>query len=146
MLSLFGKKKDDDIIDIVDISYARNDIEEIRRNIGYYSHYRVANEKNEFKDFLLTENEKNMVINSPSPILAILDNFFNKYDSQISNPSRAYLLKKNQRGGYKKTYLVKELKDIAKRNNIKITKKSNGKDVYLNKQELTTKLKKIKLI
>jgi hypothetical protein len=38
------------------------------------------------------------------------------------------------------------LKDIATKNNIKITKKSNGKDVYLKKQELTTKLEKLKLI
>ena len=73
---------------------------------------------------------------------------YNSRENILTAVDKCYLLKdrESRSGGYKKTYLVKELKDIAKRNNIKITKKSNGKDVYLNKQELTTKLKKIKLI
>ena len=87
-----------------------------------------------------------MVLKSNSSIFITLEKFFNKDNSVITEPTRAYLLKKKLAGGYKKTYLVKELKDIAKKNNIKITKKSNGKDVYLNKKELTTKLKKFKLI
>ena len=51
-------------------------------------------------------------------------------------------------GGNKKkdTYTVKELKTIASRNNIKTTKKLNGKTVPLNKKGLVTKLKRNKVI
>jgi len=52
-------------------------------------------------------------------------------------------------GGYKKAkdkYTVKELKSIASRNNIKITKKLNGKTVPLNKKGLFAKLKRNKVI
>jgi hypothetical protein len=52
-------------------------------------------------------------------------------------------------GGYKKVkdkYTVKELKAIASRNNIKITKKLNGKTVPLNKKGLFAKLKRNKVI
>jgi len=48
-------------------------------------------------------------------------------------------------GGNKKVkdkYTVKELKAIASRNNIKITKKLNGKTVPLNKKGLVAKLKR----
>lgn len=50
-------------------------------------------------------------------------------------------------GGYNKDkYTVKELKEIASRNNIKITKKLDGKTVNLNKKGLMAKLKRKKLI
>jgi uncharacterized protein YqfA (UPF0365 family) len=52
-------------------------------------------------------------------------------------------------GGNKKVkdkYTVKELKAIASRNNIKITKKLNGKTVPLNKKGLFAKLKRNKVI
>ena len=49
-------------------------------------------------------------------------------------------------GGYKKKYTVKELKRIASRNNIKTTKKLDGKTVNLNKKGLMAKLKRKKLI
>jgi septal ring factor EnvC (AmiA/AmiB activator) len=51
-------------------------------------------------------------------------------------------------GGNKKkdTYTVKELKTIASRNNIKTTKKLNGKTVPLNKKGLVAKLKRNKVI
>jgi predicted RNase H-like nuclease (RuvC/YqgF family) len=55
----------------------------------------------------------------------------------------------NNTGGYKKVkdkYTVKELKAIASRNNIKITKKLNGKTVPLNKKGLFAKLKRNKVI
>jgi hypothetical protein len=55
----------------------------------------------------------------------------------------------NAKGGYKKAkdkYTVKELKAIASRNNIKITKKLNGKTVPLNKKGLFAKLKRNKVI
>ena len=52
-------------------------------------------------------------------------------------------------GGYKKVkdkYTVKELKTIASRNNIKTTKKLDGKTVPLNKKGLVAKLKRNKVI
>jgi len=52
-------------------------------------------------------------------------------------------------GGNKKVkdkYTVKELKAIASRNNIKTTKKLNGKTVPLNKKGLFAKLKRNKVI
>lgn len=57
-------------------------------------------------------------------------------------------------GGYKKggnanakdKYTVKELKTIAYRNNIKTTKKLDGKTVPLNKKGLMAKLKRNKVI
>lgn len=49
-------------------------------------------------------------------------------------------------GGYKKKYTVKDLKAIASRNNIKTTKKLDGKTVNLNKKGLMAKLKRKKLI
>ena len=56
-------------------------------------------------------------------------------------------------GGYKKgkakakdKYTVKELKTIASRNNIKTTKKLDGKTVPLNKKGLMAKLKRNKVI
>jgi hypothetical protein len=52
-------------------------------------------------------------------------------------------------GGNKKVkdkYTVKELKAIASRNNIKTTKKLNGKTVPLNKKGLVAKLKRNKVI
>lgn len=55
----------------------------------------------------------------------------------------------NAKGGNKKVkdkYTVKELKAIASRNNIKITKKLNGKTVPLNKKGLVAKLKRNKVI
>jgi hypothetical protein len=55
----------------------------------------------------------------------------------------------NAKGGYKKVkdkYTVKELKAIASRNNIKTTKKLNGKTVPLNKKGLFAKLKRNKVI
>ena len=61
----------------------------------------------------------------------------------------------NAKGGYKKVkvkanakdkYTVKELKSIASRNNIKTTKKLNGKTVPLNKKGLFAKLKRNKVI
>jgi hypothetical protein len=49
-----------------------------------------------------------------------------------------------KKGGVK--YTVKQLQAIASKNNIKITKKVDGKTVRLNKKGLMTKLKRYKLI
>ena len=43
-------------------------------------------------------------------------------------------------------YTLKELKDIAVSNKIKITKKIDNKTLYLNKADLIKKLKKHKLL
>ena len=67
-----------------------------------------------------------------------------KEETEATNPSS---------GGYKKgkanakdKYTVKELKRIASRNNIKTTKKLDGKTINLNKKGLMAKLKRKKLI
>jgi hypothetical protein len=59
-----------------------------------------------------------------------------------------YLIKPNTSGGKKAVvkYTVKQLQAIASKNNIKITKKVDGKTVRLNKQGLIAKLKRYKLI
>lgn len=117
----------------------------LKRNIKDYNFLFVANVNDNFKIYKLDEEDKAYIYKG-SILLSILIKH-NTGREQIMHPSLYIFMKKNIfGGGYKKAYLLKELKDIAKRNNIKITKKSNGKDVYLNKQELTTKLKKIKLI
>ena len=57
-------------------------------------------------------------------------------------------IERNMNGGKKAVvkYTVKQLQAIASKNNIKITKKVDGKTVRLNKQGLIAKLKRYKLI
>jgi hypothetical protein len=59
-----------------------------------------------------------------------------------------YLVKPIATGGKKAVikYTVKQLQAIASKNNIKITKKVDGKTVRLNKQGLMTRLKRYKVI
>jgi len=64
----------------------------------------------------------------------------------VKIPAEAEAKAATATGGYKKNYTVKELKSIATRNNIKTTKKLDGKTVNLNKKGLMTKLKRKKLI
>uniref|UniRef100_A0A6C0LLN5 Uncharacterized protein n=1 Tax=viral metagenome TaxID=1070528 RepID=A0A6C0LLN5_9ZZZZ len=61
---------------------------------------------------------------------------------------KIFLLNPNTTGGKKAVvkYTVKQLQAIASKNNIKITKKVDGKTVRLNKQGLIAKLKRYKLI
>jgi hypothetical protein len=61
---------------------------------------------------------------------------------------KIFLLNPNTTGGKKAVvkYTVKQLQAIASKNNIKITKKVDGKTVRLNKQGLMTRLKRYKLI
>jgi hypothetical protein len=68
-----------------------------------------------------------------------------KTDKQSAEEAKA----SSSTGGNKKVkdkYTVKELKAIASRNNIKTTKKLNGKTVPLNKKGLFAKLKRNKVI
>ena len=64
------------------------------------------------------------------------------------NLKRIILVKPKSSGGKKAVvkYTVKDLQAIAIENNIKITKKVEGKTVRLNKQEMIAKLKRHKLI
>jgi hypothetical protein len=60
-----------------------------------------------------------------------------------------FFAKSSTKQGGKKAvlkYTVKQLQAIASKNNIKITKKVDGKTVRLNKQGLMTRLKRYKLI
>jgi hypothetical protein len=69
-------------------------------------------------------------------------------DKRIEAQANANAKASTSSGGNKKkdTYTVKELKTIASRNNIKTTKKLNGKTVPLNKKGLVAKLKRNKMI
>ena len=64
------------------------------------------------------------------------------------NLKHIILVKPKSSGGKKAVvkYTVKELQAIAIENNIKITKKVEGKTVRLNKQGMIAKLKRYKLI
>jgi hypothetical protein len=57
-------------------------------------------------------------------------------------------IERNMNGGKKAVvkYTVKQLQAIASKNNIKITKKVDGKTVRLNKQGLIAKLKRYKVL
>jgi hypothetical protein len=61
---------------------------------------------------------------------------------------KIFLVNTKSSGGKKAVvkYTVKQLQAIASKNNIKITKKVDGKTVRLNKQGLIAKLKRYKLI
>lgn len=126
-----------------------------------YDYFRASDENySKFVDYKLTEYDKNTINNNNKYNVDdfiiyfsyLLEEEYKKNpapSSRLPNLKRFFLVKKDLGGGHKKiknTYTVKELKDIATKNKIKIIKKSNGKTVCLNKQELTTKLKKNKLI
>lgn len=66
----------------------------------------------------------------------------------LSYITKIFLLNPKASGGKKAVvkYTVKQLQAIASKNNIKITKKVDGKTVRLNKQGLIAKLKRYNLI
>ena len=78
--------------------------------------------------------------------IAILKQELEESRVKIRNIEEASAASASATGGYKKKYTVKELKHIASRNNIKTTKKLDGKTVNLNKKGLMAKLKRKKLI
>jgi hypothetical protein len=73
---------------------------------------------------------------------------YNPVASSKSQPLQSYkkLAGGDAKKGGDKKYTIKELKDIAIKNKIKITKKLNEKEVPLNKNELLKKLKRYKLL
>ena len=123
----------------------------LNNNIINYNFLKVENDYNNAISYNITKEDKKGVteFNNTGEVLTFINSLLNKKfregKDMIPDPNK-YTFMMTNKGGYKKTYLVKELKNIATKNNIKITKKSNGKDVYLKKQELTTKLEKLKLI
>jgi hypothetical protein len=89
----------------------------------------------------LTDMEQKIKVRKNN--IAILEKEIEESREKIRNIEEA---KATATGGYKKKYTVKELKSIASRNNIKTTKKLDGKTVNLNKKGLMAKLKRKKLI
>jgi hypothetical protein len=140
-----------DSITIKNFGNTKDDFLYLNNNIKNYNFLKVQNEFKHTITYNITTEDKIGVteFNNTGEVLTFINSLlikkFREGKDMIPDPNK-YTFMMTNRGGYKKTYLVKELKDIAKRNNIKITKKSNGKDVYLKKQELTTKLEKLKLI
>jgi hypothetical protein len=76
----------------------------------------------------------------------ITDWRLNKMVAEMNTQANATASTSNGGNKKKDTYTVKELKTIASRNNIKTTKKLNGKTVPLNKKGLVAKLKRNKVI
>ena len=73
--------------------------------------------------------------------------YYLKFKKEYEN-TKLIIASESEGGGKKKVvkYTVKQLQAIASKNNIKITKKVDGKTVRLNKKGLMTKLKRYKLI
>ena len=76
-----------------------------------------------------------------------IDIFYLQFKERYKN-TQLIIASESEGGGKKKVvkYTVKQLQAIASKNNIKITKKVDGKTVRLNKKGLMTKLKRYKLI
>ncbi len=105
----------------------------------------VADMTADFKDAVnkLPDNTKY------SGIVLYFTKFINqKYNKSYETPFNIYLVNKKTQGGKKAVvkYTVKQLQAIASKNNIKITKKVDGKTVRLNKQGLIAKLKRYKVL
>ena len=108
-------------------------------------------EKYAFKmtdDFKSAVNNLKDWYNVISPIFT--NNINNNWENtNYKNTYSIQLVKNTNSTGGKKTvvkHTVKQLQAIASKNNIKITKKVDGKTVRLNKQGLIAKLKRYKLI
>ncbi len=134
----------------IELTYANNN--ELRLNIDHYNSVVIFTKDQDTDEIIgpfeyeLTNELKNIIQNSNenTHIGYIIYNNIIAEDK----PQHIYklFLKKNIEGGGGKNkikiYSVKELRDIALRNKLKITKKINGKIVSLNKQELIIKMKK----
>jgi hypothetical protein len=103
--------------------------------------------------FDMTEEFKNAVNKIQYDIYSTLSvsftNFINEQTkNKYNEPYNIYLVNKKTQGGKKAVvkYTVKQLQAIASKNNIKITKKVDGKMVRLNKQGLIAKLKRYKVL
>ena len=104
----------------------------------------ITRAKNILDNILKREKEKNTlrVSSRGTGVLNTRCTHFKQNRSKISSQSAKMPVKK----GGKQKYTIKELKDIAIKNKIKITKKLNEKKVPLNKKDLIKKLKRYKLL
>ena len=105
----------------------------------------ITRAKNILDNILKREKEKNTlrVSSRGTGVLNTRCTHFKQNRSKIS--SRSTIIISDKKGGEQK-YKIKELKDIAIKNKIKITKKLNEKKVPLNKKDLIKKLKRYKLL
>lgn len=102
------------------------------------------------KKYIMTKEFKNAVdsLNAKLSKRAIIVSCIG-HAKNIDLITDIFLAKSQQMEGGKKAvvkHTVKQLQAIASKNNIKITKKVDGKTVRLNKQGLIAKLKRYKLI
>lgn len=115
--------------------------------------YRMENKfKNEVIEYV-NNNPDDSVYTFLSPHITsfITNEFFAEYQTNGIDVPTLYdirLVNPESSGGKKAVvkHTVKQLQAIASKNNIKITKKVEGKTVRLNKQGLIAKLKRYKLI
>jgi|LakMenE01Jun11ns_1017448.scaffolds.fasta_scaffold9728460_2 hypothetical protein len=153
------------LTDIKNVKNIRQTIQQYSGIIILFQEKRIEIEESEgsrvktthlsFEDypFDMTEEFKNAVNNIPYGIYSTLSvsftNFINeKTKNNYNEPYNIYLVNKKTQGGKKAVvkYTVKQLQAIASKNNIKITKKVDGKTVRLNKQGLIAKLKRYKVL
>ena len=120
--------------------------------IENYSHIVIVTElglNKEYNVYQMTDEFKNAFknLNQNSNLLDTIIRCFN-HAHKIYFIAGFILINKLSSGGKKVVvkYTVKQLQAIASKNNIKITKKVDGKTVRLNKQGLIAKLKRYKLI
>lgn len=104
----------------------------------------VAEQAKESTAMPLTDMQQKIKVRENN--IAILKQELEESRVKIRNIEEAKATAASATGGYKKKYTVKELKRIASRNNIKTTKKLDGKTINLNKKGLMAKLKRKKLI
>jgi hypothetical protein len=103
----------------------------------------ITRAKNILDNILKREKEKNTL--RVSSRTRVLTTRYKPYSPYVSNKSSQSAKMPVKKGG-KQKYTIKELKDIAIKNKIKITKKLNEKKVPLNKKDLIKKLKRYKLL
>lgn len=103
----------------------------------------ITRAKNILDNILKREKEKNTL--RVSSRTRVLTTRYKPYSPYVSNKSSQSTKMPVKKGGEQK-YTIKELKDIAIKNKIKITKKLNEKKVPLNKKDLIKKLKRYKLL
>jgi hypothetical protein len=159
--------------DSIEYQYKKTDVsikKDFKKNIQQYSKIIIQFEVNEktineigiritkitFDNYVadMADDFKDAVKNIPDDINYIyISNFFTnvinqKYKKSYTSAFNIYLVNPISSGGKKVVvkYTVKQLQAIASKNNIKITKKVDGKTVRLNKQGLIAKLKRYKII
>jgi hypothetical protein len=137
-------------MDSIELTNENNN--DLRDNIDDYNSVEIysenpdTGEKVGLFEYELTNEMKTKIKNSAKHAYIgyiIFNNIADDIRPQFIN--NIYLKKNIEKGGGKnkiKIYSVKELRDIALKNKLKITKNINKKIVNLNKQELIIKMKK----